>query len=79
MAKKSVFVFIGIIVGLWISWPGIMKSDSWRCAMKIINQSNRKGTSLRALIAISPKYFLSRESYKGGFGKTRIIGDACFR
>ena len=79
MAKKSLLILLGLISGLWLSWPGIIKSDSWSCAIKIVQKSRRNGTPTRAFLAISPKYFLSRRSYKGVIGKARIIGDACFR
>ena len=79
MVKNLLLIFLGIIGGLWISWPGIIKSDSWACAIKVINQSKQQSVSLKALLAISPKYFLNRRSYKGNIGKTRVVGDACFR
>ena len=79
MTKKLLLLFIGFFGGLWISWPGIVKEESWLCAKKVIIQSKKGETSLKATMAVSPKFFLSRKSYRGTIGKIRILGDACFR
>ncbi len=79
MINRLLIICIGIFGGLWISWPGIIKNESWECSKQIIIKSKTKGTPLRVVMALSPKHFLRRKSYRGAFGKIRILGDTCFR
>ncbi|AAP99759.1 MULTISPECIES: hypothetical protein [Prochlorococcus] len=80
MIKRLLPILIGFVGGLWISWPGIIRNEGWVCAKKIVIQSNNgQSTPIRAALAVPPKYFLNKGSYKGILGKIRIIGDACFR
>ena len=77
---RGLLIFLsGLIVGLWISWPEILRAKSWSCAIKTVKKSHGKGTPVKAVLELSPNYFLNRRSYKGSLGKLRILGDACFR
>ncbi|WP_269623176.1 hypothetical protein [Prochlorococcus marinus] len=79
MFKNILMVSLGLFCGLWASWPGITKNQSWICAKNLIIDSREQKTPIRAILAVPPKYFLGRKSYKGILGRTRILGDACFR
>ncbi len=76
---KTMFFAFGLLAGLWISWPGVVKSNGWICIAKLLQQSRIHKTPLKAFLALPPKYFLNGRSYKGPIGKVRILGDACFR
>ena len=76
---KNIFLlFIGIIGGLWLAWPGITSKRNWSCASEIILNSKEEKTDMRAVLAVSPNYLLKRKS-NSPIDKLRIVGDACFR
>ncbi len=79
MGKGFALILIGFLGGLWVSWPGILMSDRWICAMTLIKRSRNQATPIQTALALPPKYFLNRRSYRGILGKARILGDTCFR
>ena len=72
------FLFCGILTGLYLSWPGIVIPENWKCFKDIIAKSNEDKISLRAAMEISPSYVLKRKNRKTS-SKIRIVADACFR
>ena len=72
------FLFLGILVGLYLSWPGLVIPDNWKCFKDIISKSTEDKISLRAAMEISPSYILKRKNRKT-VSKIRIVADACFR
>ena len=76
---RFAFFAFGLIAGLWISWPGIIKGQGWVCVAKVVNKSTKKNTPLIAVLSLPPIYFLNGSNYRGPIGKVRILGDACFR
>ena len=72
------FLFFGILLGLYLSWPGIVKPGSWKCFNQIIAKSAEDKISLKAALEISPSYFLKSNNKKMS-SKIRIVADACFR
>ena len=76
---KYLFLFFsGLIIGLWISWPGIFKSNNWKCFKDIIDKSTKDQISLKVALEISPNYFLNGKK-NNKTSKLRIVSDACFR
>ena len=75
--KGFFFFLFGILLGSWISWPGITSPENWECFMKMINDSKKDKLTLKAL-SISPK-FLFKVNSINNFSKLRIVSDACFR
>ena len=76
---KSVFLItLGIIIGVWIAWPGILIPKNWKCFRNIINKSVNDKISLKAVLAVSPNYILNGKSINNS-SKIRLVGDACFR
>jgi len=72
------FLFCGIFAGLYLSWPGLVIPENWKC-FKDANAINTEDKiSLRAAMAISPGYVLKRKKRKTT-SKIRIVADACFR
>ena len=76
--KGCLFFLFGILLGSWISWPGITSTKNWKCFIRIINDSKKDKLSLKAALSISPKFLLRSESLNYS-SKLRIVSDACFR
>ena len=72
------FLFFGIFVGLYLSWPGLVKPENWKCFRDIIAKSAEDKISVKAALEISPSYLLKRKNKKAA-SKIRIVADACFR
>ena len=76
--KFFLLIFFGIFLGLYISWPGLLVPENWKCFNKIIAKSAEDKISLKAALEISPSYFLKAKNNKTT-SKIRIVADACFR
>ena len=76
--KFFLFLFLGIFVGLYLSWPGLVIQENWICFNQIIAKSAEDKISLKAALEISPSYFLKAKNKKTT-SKIRIVADACFR
>ncbi|KGG04269.1 hypothetical protein EU99_0623 [Prochlorococcus marinus str. MIT 9321] len=72
------FLFLGIFAGLYLSWPGFVIPGNWKCFNQIITKSAEDKISLKAVLEISPSYFLKAKNKKTT-SKIRIVADACFR
>ena len=76
---KSLFLLsLGLVLGLWVSWPGIIFTNNWKCFKDIIEKSSKEQISFKAALAISPNYLLKGPS-KSKTSKLRVVSDACFR
>ena len=64
--------------GLYLSWPGLVKPQNWKCFNDIIAKSTQDKISLKAALEISPSYLLKGKNRKTS-SKIRIVADACFR
>ena len=72
------FLFFGIFAGLYLSWPGLVIPENWKCFNDIISKSAEDKISLKAALEISPNYLLKGNNKKKA-SKIRIVADACFR
>ena len=72
------FIFLGILAGLYLSWPGILIPENWKCFNEIIAKSAEDKISLKVALEISPSYLLKGNNKKTS-SKIRIVADACFR
>jgi hypothetical protein len=72
------FLFFGFFAGLYLSWPGFVKLENWKCFNNIIVKSAEEKISLKAALEISPSYLLKGKNKKTA-SKIRIVADACFR
>ncbi len=72
------FLFSGIFLGLYLSWPGIIISKNWKCFNDIIGKSAKNKISMKTVMEISPSYLIKRNN-KNMTSKIRLIADACFR
>ena len=76
--RSFLFLFSGIIAGLYLSWPGILISNNWKCFNNIISKSAEDKISMRAIMEISPSYLIKSKN-KNMSSRIRIVADACFR
>ena len=76
--KLFLFLLLGIFLGLYLSWPGFLKPENWKCFNQIIAKSAEDKISVKAALEISHNYFLKAKNKKTT-SKIRIIADACFR
>ena len=72
------FLFCGIFTGLYLSWPGLVIPENWKCFNQIISKSAEDKISLKAALEISPSYLIKGKNKKMT-SKIRIVADACFR
>ena len=76
--RSFLFLFFGFFAGLYLSWPGLVISNNWKCFNDIITKSTEDKISLKAVMEVSPSYLLKRKN-KNIISKIRIVADACFR
>ena len=76
--KSSILLLLGLVLGLWTSWPGIFIPINWKCFRDIIEKSSKEQISFKAALAISPNYLL-KGNRKNNYSKIRVVFDACFR
>ena len=76
--RSFLFLFSGIFVGLYFSWPGILISKNWKCFYDIIVRSADDKISIKAVLEVSPSYLIKNKN-KNMLSKIRIVADACFR
>ena len=72
------FLFFGIFVGVYLSWPGVLIPGNWKCFNEIIAKSAEDKISFKDALEISPSYLLKGKNKKKS-SKLRIVADACFR
>ena len=72
------FLFFGVFTGLYLSWPGLLLPENWKCFNDIIVKSAEDKISIKAALEISPSYLLKAKK-KRTASKIRIVADACFR
>ena len=76
--RSFLFLFSGILAGLYLSWPGMLISKNWKCFNDIIIKSSEDKISMKAVMELSPSYLIKNKN-KNMPSKIRIIADACFR
>ena len=73
--------FVSILwdfLSLYLSWPGLLIPENWKCFNQIIAKSAEDKISLKAALEISPSYLIKGKNKKTT-SKIRIVADACFR
>ena len=76
--RSLLFLFSGIFVGLFLSWPGILISKNWKCFNEVIKKSTEDKISIKAVLEVSPSYLIKGKN-KNMPSKIRVVADACFR
>ena len=72
------FLFCGIFAGLYLSWPGLVIPENWKCFNEIIAKAAEDKISLKAAFVISSYYSLKAKNKKRT-SKIKIVPDVCFR
>ena len=57
-------LFIGIFAGLYLSWPGLVIPENWKCFNQIISKSAEDKISLKAALETPSNYFLKANNKK---------------
>jgi len=52
--RSFLFLFSGIFAGLYLSWPGLLIPENWKCFNEIIAKFAEDKISLKAVLEISP-------------------------
>tara|TARA_B100001029_G_scaffold134796_1_gene113682 strand:- start:74 stop:307 length:234 start_codon:yes stop_codon:yes gene_type:complete len=76
--RSFLFLLSGILAGLYLAWPGIFITKNWKCFNEIIEKSTEDKISLKAVLEVSPSYFIKSKN-KNMPSRIRIVADACFR
>ena len=62
--RYFLFLFFGIFSGLYLSWPGLLMPENWKCFKDIIAKSAEDKISLKASLEIPPGYLLKGKNNK---------------
>ena len=76
--RPLLFIFSGVFIGLYLSWPGILISQNWKCFNEIIEKSLDNKIAIKVLLEVSPSYLIKGNN-KRMISKIRVVADACFR
>ena len=76
--RSILFLFSGIFAGLYLSWPGILIVNNWKCFNEIIERSAEDRISIKAILEIPPSYLITGKN-KNMTSQKRVVSDACFR
>ena len=76
--RSFLFLFTGVIAGIFLSWPGVLILKNWKCFDDIISKSAENKISIKAALELSPSYLIKNKN-KNIASKLRIVADACFR
>ena len=76
--RSFLFLFSGFIAGVFLSWPGVLILQNWKCFNDIITKSAENKISIKAALEVSPSYLIKNKN-KNIESKLRIVADACFR
>ena len=76
--RSFLFLFTGVIAGIFLSWPGVLILKNWKCFDDIITKSAENKISIKAALELSPSYLIKNKN-KNIASKLRIVADACFR
>ena len=52
------FLFCGIFTGLYLSWPGLLIPENWKCFNEIIAKNAEENISCKTALEVFPSYLL---------------------
>ena len=76
---NTLFFLTGLSMGIFLIWPGILKSENRRCFYKIIQDGSDGKVSIGTILSIDPNSLVKINNAKNTYGKVLRIGDYCFR
>ena len=74
----SIFI-LGIFLGIFSIWPGIISGNSRKCFSTILKDGSDGNVKLNTILKINPNYLLQIKNQKNVYLKILLIGDSCFR
>ena len=77
--QSSLFLILGLILGVGAIWPGLITQTGRKCFLKIIKDGSDGNVSLGTIFSITPNYLLKIHNEKNKYNKILLIGDFCFR
>ena len=75
----SLIFLLGLSTGVFLIWPGILKSENRNCFFRIIKDGSDGSVTIGTILSIEPKYLLKISNAKSKYTKIFLIGDQCFR
>ena len=75
----TLFFLTGLSIGVFLVWPGILKTENRNCFYKIIKDGSDGSVSIGTILSIEPKYLLKINNAESKYLKILLIGDQCFR
>ena len=76
---NTIFFLTGFSIGIFLIWPGILKSDNRKCFYKIIQDGSDGKVSVGTILSIDPNSLVKINKARNTYGKVLTIGDYCFR
>ncbi len=76
---NTLFFLTGLLIGIILIWPGILKSNNRRCFFKIIEDGSDGKVSIGTILSIDANSLIGINNAKNTYGKVLRIGDYCFR
>ena len=76
---NTLFFLTGFSIGIFLIWPGILKSENRRCFYKIIEDGSDGKVSVGTILSIDPNSLVKINNAKNTYVKVLRIGDYCFR
>ena len=76
---NTIFFLTGLLIGIILIWPGILKSNNRRCFFKIIEDGSDGKVSVGTIFSIDPSSLVKINNARNTYGKILRIGDYCFR
>ena len=76
--RYFLFLFLGIFAGLYLSWPGLVIPENWKCFNQIITKSAEDKISFKAALENSSQLLPKGLKIKKVL-KIKIVADTCFR
>ena len=76
---NTLFFLAGLSIGIFLIWPGILRSDNRRCFYKIIEDGSDGKVSVGTILSIDPNSLVKINNAKNPYYKVLKIGDYCFR
>ena len=76
---NTLFFFTGLSIGIFLIWPGILKSENRSCFYKIIEDGSDGKATMGTILSIDPNSLVKINNAKNTYVKVLRIGDYCFR
>ena len=76
---NTLFFLTGLLMGIVLIWPGILKNDKRKCFFNIIEDGSDGKVTMGTILSIDPNSLVRINNAKNNYDKVLKIGDYCFR